>query len=314
MLAETEPNTIQQKFFEATSATYDPMDYIFTRFVAGEFASVSNSWPGDYGEPTVENLDKAQLTKFRNYFEGCNLKEGDVVLDVGSGFGPILHLFKKWGVRVIGLCPALKKYEYLKANGFEVYRDIWQTYKTDIKFNAILCVGSPEHYVTIDDYVAGKQEQIYSDFFTFVNDHLLPGGVVAGQFMTWNGKDPDPKLFDVNSDDPMYYHLSRLTYFYPECWIPRDFKHFYSCAPAGAFEIIKVVDGREHYVWTMTCWGRSFRRKLPLTKWLYVLSLLSKTLYDKDFRYWVEAFWQKSNQKCFENGWMGHEFFFLRKV
>ena len=83
MLAEKD--TLKEKFFTATSLTYDPMDYLFTRFVAGEFASVSNSWPGDYGEPTLENLDKAQLKKFRTYFERCNLKEGDLVLDVGSG-------------------------------------------------------------------------------------------------------------------------------------------------------------------------------------------------------------------------------------
>lgn len=308
-----EKTIIQEKFFNATSLTYDPMDYLFTRFVAGEFASVSNSWPGDYGDATLENLDKAQLLKFQNYFNKSGLKKGDIVLDVGSGFGPILHLFKQWGVRVVGLCPAQKKYDYLKAAGFEVYRDIWQTYKTDLKFNAILCVGSPEHYVTIDDFKAGKQEAIYADFFDFVLDHLLPGGVVAGQFMTWNGKNPDPDLFDVDSKDPMYYHLARLAYFYPECWIPKDFKHFYSCAPEGAFEVLDVVDGREHYIWTMKAWGRSFRRTFPLVKWLYVAKLMLKTLYDKDFKYWAQAFWEKSNQKCFEEGWMGHEFFFLKK-
>ena len=313
MPTQPKPRPIQERIFKATSTTYDPLDHIFTRYIAGEFASISNSWPGNYGDCSLENLDKAQLAKFRNYFEKCEIQKGDYVLDVGSGFGPVLHLFQKWGARVIGLCPSQKNYEYLKSNNFEVYHDIWQTYVPEHKFKAILCIGSPEHYCSIQDFVDGKQDLIYRTFFEFAHRNLVPGGFIAGQAMTWNGKVPDPEKFDFDSKDPMYYHLARLSSFYPEAWLPKDIEHFYSCAPKDYFEVVDVIDGREHYIWTMNCWNKKRRLIFPISKWYYIVKTFIQKRKEKNFKYYLEALLKQSNKECFINGWMGHEFFFLKK-
>lgn len=58
---------------EPHNAAYNPMDKIF-RLIMGDFPSVSNSWPGEYGEASLENIEKAQLVKYDNYFKYLGLK------------------------------------------------------------------------------------------------------------------------------------------------------------------------------------------------------------------------------------------------
>ena len=136
--------------------------------------------------------------------------------------------------------------------------------------------------------------------------------------MTFNNTpvDPDKLHLDGEGDTEesrKYYHLGLLTYRYPESWLPLSFDHYFSCAQPGQFEVVKVVDGREHYIWTMKSWRKGFWKITPLRKWLIVLRLIIKTYFNTDFKYWAKAFWKSSNQKCFEEGWMGHEFWFVEK-
>ena len=48
---------------EPQDAAYNPMDKIF-RLIMGDFPSVSNSWPGEYGEASLANIQKAQQAKY----------------------------------------------------------------------------------------------------------------------------------------------------------------------------------------------------------------------------------------------------------
>ena len=43
------------------------------------------------------------------------------------------------------------------------------------KFDAITCIGGLEHFCSVEEWKAGKQEKIYSDFFQTLYN-LLPGG------------------------------------------------------------------------------------------------------------------------------------------
>jgi cyclopropane fatty-acyl-phospholipid synthase-like methyltransferase len=136
--------------------------------------------------------------------------------------------------------------------------------------------------------------------------------------MTFNGRTIDPAKLQVkgegkSEEDAMYYHLGLLKYRYPDSFLPRDFDHFFSCAREGQFEVINVVDGREHYIWTMKSWESGFWKITPLKKWPLVAGLILKSYFDNDFRYWRKAFFKTSNRKCFERGWMGHQFWFVEK-
>ncbi len=313
--------TLKPELIEPHNKAYNPMDELF-RMVMGEFASVSNSWPGDYGEQTLENVEKAQEKKYEEYFKNLGLKEnaGMKMYEIGPGWGPFSNYCMKRCVEVTSVCPAKSQYEYLKKSGHNVHRDVWQEFTPDNgPFDAIVTMGSPEHFVTPADYLAGNQEKVYRHFFDYAYSLLKPHGRIGGQFMTFNGREMDYSKFQVKkegTDDEsrMYYHIGLLTYRYPDAWLPRDFNHFFSCAKEGQFKVLKVVDGREHYIWNMKCWTNEFYKLRPLRKWIKVAVLVVKGFFNKDFGYWLKAWWKQSNRMCFEKGWMGHEFFFVEKV
>lgn len=58
---------LTKRFVKATSDAYNPMEKVF-QMVIGEFPSISNSWPGSYGEPTIDNVLVAQDKKYEEYF------------------------------------------------------------------------------------------------------------------------------------------------------------------------------------------------------------------------------------------------------
>jgi cyclopropane fatty-acyl-phospholipid synthase-like methyltransferase len=305
---------------EPHNKAYNPVDKIF-RMIMGDYASISNSWPGNYGEPNKKNVLVAQQKKYEEYFRLLGLQEnaGMKIYEIGPGWGPFSNYCLERGVGVTSVCPAKTQYEYLKKSGHDVHRSIWQEFTPENgPFDAIVVMGSPEHFVSPSDHLAGNQDKVYRRFFNYAYDLLKPHGRIGGQFMTFNGREVDYSRFQVKQDskddeESMYYHLGLLTYRYPEAWLPRDSNHFISCARNGDYKTIKVVDGREHYVWTAKCWINTFYKIRPMSKWIKVTSLIISSLFNRDFGYWAKAFWKQSNRLCFEKGWMGHEFFFVEK-
>ena len=172
---------------------YDPMDKIF-RLIMGPFASVSNTWPGDYGKATIETIRQAQQVKYQKYFEYLGLKEnaGMKMFEIGPGWGPFSDYCRNRGVDVTSVCPGYAQYEYLKKSGHNVHRSVWQEFTPDNgPFDAIVTMGSVEHFATPSDYVNGKQDAVYRHFFDYCHALLKPGGRIGGQFMSFNGKECD---------------------------------------------------------------------------------------------------------------------------
>jgi cyclopropane-fatty-acyl-phospholipid synthase len=311
---------LRKRFVKATSDAYNPMETIF-QMVTGEFPAITNSWPGEYGEPSIPHVLEAQEKKYEEYFNNLGLKEnaGMKAYEIGPGWGPFSHYCRSRGVEVVSVSPAEKKYKYLKEQGYDVHQSIWQEFTPENgPFDAIIAMGSPEHFVSPADYDAGEQDNIYRTFFDYCHGLLKPGGRIGGQMMTFNGRTIDTaklqtKREGTTDEEQMYYHLALLTYRYPDAFLPRDFDHFFSCAKEGDYEVINVVDGREHYIWTMKGWEGGFWKIGPLKKWPIVAGLLIKSFFDSDFKYWRKAFFRTSNRKCFEQGWMGHQFWFVEK-
>lgn len=293
--------------------TYNPMDGVFQAML-GDYADITNSLPGDYGAVSIENLRLAQKAKHEKYYKELGLFPGATLLDIGCGWGPFLNFCRKKGVETLGITLSTAQYNYLKKRGFDVELCSWQDFDPgERKFDAVSALGSIEHFATPKEFDEGKQPEVYRKLFEKVFSVLKENGRFGGQFMTWNGN--VPKTSDMNPNAPKgskEYHLGLLERFYPGSWLPSDFDSFYSSGK-DLFETIEVIDGRVNYIWTMKCWGKQFRKPLPLIKWWYVLLLIPRIIFNRDFRLWSKAFWEKSNQLCFEKGWMGHQFFFLKK-
>ena len=114
---------------EPHDAAYNPMDKIF-RLIMGEFPSISNSWPGEYGEASLANIEKAQEVKYAEYFKHVGLKEnaGMKLYEIGPGWGPFSDYCRARGVDVTSVCPGEAQYNYLKKSGHNVHRAGWQEF------------------------------------------------------------------------------------------------------------------------------------------------------------------------------------------
>jgi len=318
------------------------MDKIYP-LIAWPTPSITNSLPGHYGLPSLQNLLLAQEKKHQHYFKMLWLKKWMRLLDIWCGWWPFMQYCRKRWVESEGLTLSSAQYNYLLQQWFTVHYNSRQDYQTEKKYDVIVAIGSIEHFVSPVNLVKNQQDNIYKHLFQKIYSRLNDNGTFGWQFMTWDGKEPDYNLLKWvkeiikwgNKNDIIfkwwrwmkpsdmiiklhaekwskYYHLALLTEFYPWSWLPIDFDHFYKNGEK-LFDIIQTIDGREHYIWTMACRGNQFRKWRPWIKRRYITKLLSNFFTDPNFIYWAKAFWGKSNRLCFINNRMGHEFFFLRK-
>ena len=156
-------------------AHYTRMDKIF-RLSLGEKGAYSGArFDGDF----TMSIEEAQLKKHKFIVEGCNIKKGSKVLDIGCGWGAFVDYMTKMGVNAYGVVLAKGQADACIKNGLNVKhmdsKDI--TPETFGKFDAVTAMGSPEHLCSVEEYKAGKQNDIYKAYFKQVSD-LLPVGDV----------------------------------------------------------------------------------------------------------------------------------------
>lgn len=310
------PEELKKRFVENVGGkTYDPMDRIF-RLMFGEYPSITNSRPESRTLPqNREQVEIAQKRKYDLYFEQLNLKPGMKVLDIGCGWGSFMMECIKRDIQVEGITPSKAQFDHLIRNGFSAYHTIWQNFEPEpAAYDAIVIMGSAEHFVSIEDYEAGEQNEVYKALWELCAKALKPGGRVGGQTMTFNGDFPEVGRLEIDSKDPRHYHIALVSAFHPESWLPRDFENFYHESNGNEyFRLLKLIDGREDYVWTMGCWGNTFWKLRPFEKWYHVARLLLRALTDAQIRLYIKCYLNGSNKVCMEKGWMSHVFFFLEK-
>ena len=79
--------------------TYDDLDELWRKSV-GEHADITAAYyAGDYGK----SLAQAQGDKHRFILEGIGFRAGQRVLDIGCGWGPMLHALREKGGRGVGI-------------------------------------------------------------------------------------------------------------------------------------------------------------------------------------------------------------------
>src|SRR5881275_478046 len=78
-----------------------------------------------------------------------------------------------------------QRYLLLSDKLLEAYVKDWKDVSVDTfgRFDGIVSVGAFEHFCSVEEYVAGKQDQIYDHFFRLCHDLLPPGGRLYLQTM-----------------------------------------------------------------------------------------------------------------------------------
>jgi cyclopropane-fatty-acyl-phospholipid synthase len=291
--------------------TYTTIDEIF-RLSFGEVADYSGArFGGDFSL----SLEEAQKQKHKFIADSLNVKAGSKVLDMACGWGPFLNYLRSIGAKGMGVTLSSGQAAACVKNGLDVKVMDCRKITPDMygTFDAVSCIGGLEHFCSVEEYQAGKQDEIYKNFFKNVNDLLPAGGRYYMQTMVFSKNMIPFEKIDINADkDSDSYALALMVKQFPGSWLPYGHEHVTRCA-APYFKLISLSSGRLDYIETIKRWRKNFR-KFNLKKYMLYLSLIPKFIMDKEFRHQVAVFRTSPNKICFERETMDHYRFVFEKV
>ena len=284
--------------------TYTTIDEIF-RLSMGETGDYSGAkYDGDFSM----TLEDAQKEKHKFIADSLNISKGSKVLDMACGWAPFMrYITHERYAESIGLTLSQGQADSCQKNGYEVMvKDCRYVKKEDFgTFDAITCIGGLEHFCSVEEWQAGKQEQIYQDFFKTIFDLLPTGGRFYMQTMTFGKNMIEFEDLDVNAKEGSAAHIMALMVKqFPGSWLPYGPEMVIKCAKPG-FKLISQSSGRLDYIEAITQWKKKFRKFHLKKYWLY-LSLIPRYFIDKEFRHLVSIFKISPNKVCFEKEVMDH--------
>ena len=292
--------------------TYTTIDQIF-RLSIGETGDYSGAkYDGDFSM----SLEAAQKAKHKFIADSLHIKEGSRVLDMACGWGPFSkYINEERGATSMGLTLSEGQAEACRKNGLNVIvKDCRYVKPEDFgKFDAITCIGGLEHFCSVEEWKAGKQEKVYSDFFQTLYDLLPVGGRFYMQTMTFSKNMVDFDELDVNAEKGSAAHVCALMVKeFPGSWLPYGPEMVIRNAEPR-FKLISKSSGRLDYIETIGQWRKKFR-KFNSQKAFALPFSGAKYLTNKEFRHQVAIFKISPNRVCFEQEIMDHYRLVFEKV
>jgi len=292
--------------------TYTTLDEIF-RLSIGETADFSGAM---YNSDFSMTLEEAQRKKHEFIADQLNIHEDSKVLEMGSGWGPFLKFAAgERKAKILGLTLSDGQYEACRTKGMNVcIKDCREVKREDFgTFDAVVSVGAFEHFCSLEEYKAGRQEEIYHKFFKTVADLIPPGGRFFLQTMTFTDKMIPPETMNLNADKNSHEYILALTAKHlPGSWLPYGHEMITKNA-APFFKLINISSGRLDYIETIRHW-RKMLRKFNYKKYALYLRLLFQFAKDKEFRHLISVFRISPIKVCFERGLMDHYRIVFEKV
>ena len=302
---------------EHLDAHYTRMDKIFRLSLGDKGAYSCARFDGDFTMTT----EAAQLKKHEFIKNSCNIKKGLKVLDIGCGWGAFVDYLSQQGVDAYGVVLAKGQADACIKNGLNVKhmdsKDI--TPDTFGKFDVVTAMGSPEHLCSVEEYKAGKQDEIYRKYFKQVASLLPVGGRFYCQSMVFG-----PNM--VNFDDIPFdkTDLSKKTFtneeymdiicrVFPGSWLPYGKEGLINPATDEHFKLISVDSGRFDYIETIHRWTAAFT-KFNLRKYMLFASFVPDYLTDPTFREWMRRFKIQANLHVFDRHIFDHYRIVFEKI
>ena len=140
--------------------TYSLIDRVF-RLSLGEMADFSGAkYDGDFSL----TLEQAQRRKHDYIAEQIAIQAGGRVLDLGCGWGALLDDIRQRGASGVGVTLSKAQVSSCRRHGLNVQlRDARRVTRNAFgQFDAVASLGAFEHFCSVEDYRAGRQDQIYA--------------------------------------------------------------------------------------------------------------------------------------------------------
>lgn len=292
--------------------TYTTIDKIF-RLSMGETGDYSGAkYDGDF----TMTLEEAQKAKHKFIADSLNIGPGSKVLDMACGWAPFTnYITKERNATSIGLTLSEGQAAACRKNGFNVLvKDFRYVKPEDFgTFDAITCIGGLEHFCSVEEWQAGKQEEVYQNFFNTLYELLPAGGRFYMQTMTFSKNMLPFEEFDINAPEGSAPNvLALMVKQFPGSWLPYGPEMVIRNAEPK-FKLISKSSGRLDYIETIGQWRKKFR-KFNLKKHLLYASLIPQYLTSKEFRHQVAIFRVSPNRVCFEQEIMDHYRLVFEKV
>lgn len=208
-------------------------------------------------------LEAAQEAKHKFIADSLNITKGSKVLDMACGWAPFTrYITHDRNAKSIGLTLSQGQADACVKNGFNVQVKGCRYVKpTDFgTFDAITCIGGLEHFCSVEEWQAGKQEQVYTDFFKTLYDLLPIGGRFYMQTMVFSKNMIPFEELDVNAEkNSAAYIMALMVKQFPGSWLPYGPEMVIKCAEPG-FKLISKSSGRLDYIETIAQWRKKFRK------------------------------------------------------
>lgn len=300
---------------------YDIVTEPFARFKT----DITCAW---YGGDYSLTLEQAQKNKYDKVLNGIGFtgrkKDGKPfrVLDIGCGWGYFLEEIRNRGGEAVGVTLSNRQAEDAVKRGLDVrvqdWKELLQNKTLHGTFDGIISVGSFEHYVSPKEYLEGKREDVYRNYFDTCKALLVPNGKMYLQTMTFTPKGEEIAkriAYGYETFNKAYlddYILTLLKYFFPDSCLPNGFEQIEKISSTH-FNILSHNSGRQDYIVTCREWNKLYASINTLEKIRIFFKFLPSYLRHREFRLMSKSCFFSSNQKAFVRELFEHERIFMQK-
>jgi cyclopropane-fatty-acyl-phospholipid synthase len=282
--------------------TYSLIDRIF-RLSLGELADFSGA---RYDADFSMSLEDAQRRKHEYVAERIGIGPGRRTLDLGCGWGPLLHFVRERGGEGVGVTLSSAQAESCRRHGLNAHLiDVREIHRDTFgPFDAVASLGAFEHFCSPEDYRAGRQDDIYRDVFARAASVLPDRGRLYLQTMVF-GRNMIP-IDAVSIKAPRHsdaWYLALMQHQFPGSFLPFGSEQVIHAAEPY-FGLVESSSGRRDYIETIKQWRARFAKR-SVRKTLIKARLVPRYLTSREFRL-AFASGVSANSVCFERELLDH--------